>query len=227
MTPPTRVLQITNRDSHEVAIDTSFEDGTTWQVVCPPRVLPPGASAEVTITFTPDSETPSPTTLPLDVNALYTIPVPLSGIGVPLLFGLVKPKHEVLPLGSLSEGATICKTLELINRSAIPAVFDAAPSVGTFAARGVTLSPGVPVTVEPRTKLALGLAFRPKARALQWREPLWVHVEGVRTCLSTCVGACVGAELSLGAETLPFGTVVLGSQATKRLQIDNTGDVGC
>lgn len=52
-------------------------------------------------------------------------------------------------------------------------------------------------------------------------------VEGVSTCLSTCVGACVGAQLSLSAETLPFGTVVLGSSATKRLQIDNTGDVGC
>lgn len=33
-------------------------------------------------------------------------------------------------------------------------------------------------------------------------------------------------ELTLAADSLPFGSVVLGSRTTKRLGLTNTGDVG-
>lgn len=111
MTPPARVLTVTNRDTHEVALDSSFEDTDTWAVECPPRVLQPGDTADVIITLRPQGEGKVTTMLPLDVNGLYTLPVELSGKGVPMLVGLEKPKQEILALGSLLEGGYSLRSL--------------------------------------------------------------------------------------------------------------------
>jgi hydrocephalus-inducing protein len=53
-----------------------------------------------------------------------------------------------------------------------------------------------------------------------------VSAGGVLLPLATLSGACVGLELALASDSLPFGTVVLGSKTTKHLQLSNTGDIG-
>lgn len=67
---------------------------------------------------------------------------------------------------------------------------------------------------------------RPAARQRPWTESLVVDAAGVRLPLGSLSGCCTGLELSLAADSLPFGTVVLGSRTTKRLGLANTGDVG-
>lgn len=57
-------------------------------------------------------------------------------------------------------------------------------------------------------------------------EELVVDLQGVPVPLLTLTGACLGTELRLASDNLPFGPVVLGSRSTKRLQLENTGDVG-
>lgn len=69
-------------------------------------------------------------------------------------------------------------------------------------------------------------ACRPPGRTHPFSEELIADVAGVRTTLAQLTGACTGTELSLASDSLPFGTVVLGSRTSKRLQLSNTGDVG-
>jgi len=70
------------------------------------------------------------------------------------------------------------------------------------------------------------LVYRPTERQRPFQEKLLVSAGGVLLPLATLSGACVGLELTLASDSLPFGTVVLGSKTTKQLQLSNTGDIG-
>lgn len=60
-----------------------------------------------------------------------------------------------------------------------------------------------------------------------FKEPLTALVAGVPQVLSTMSGACTGLSVLLASDSIPFGTVVLGSRTTKRLLLSNNGDLGC
>lgn len=57
-------------------------------------------------------------------------------------------------------------------------------------------------------------------------EQLLADAAGVPMTLATLTGACTAGELAIASDSLPFGTVVLGSRTSKRLALANTGDVG-
>ena len=57
-------------------------------------------------------------------------------------------------------------------------------------------------------------------------EELVVEAAGVPLPLATLRGACTAGELTLASDSLPFGTVVLGSCTSKWLALSNRGDVG-
>jgi hydrocephalus-inducing protein len=57
-------------------------------------------------------------------------------------------------------------------------------------------------------------------------EQLLVDAGGVVLPLVQLTGACTGLALTLASDSLPFGSVVLGSSTVKKLQLSNTGDVG-
>lgn len=69
--------------------------------------------------------------------------------------------------------------------------------------------------------------YRPKQRMRPFKEPLHALVAGVQQVLTTLAGACTGLSVLLASDSIPFGSVVLGSRTTKRLQLSNAGDVGC
>lgn len=60
-----------------------------------------------------------------------------------------------------------------------------------------------------------------------FKEPLRALVAGVEQVLTTVAGACTGLSVLLASDSIPFGSVVLGSRTTKRLQLSNVGDLGC
>ncbi len=67
---------------------------------------------------------------------------------------------------------------------------------------------------------------RPVGRQRTFSEELFADVAGLRLHMGSLTGACTGTELSLASDSLPFGTVVLGSRTSKRLQLVNSGDLG-
>lgn len=60
-----------------------------------------------------------------------------------------------------------------------------------------------------------------------FKEPLKALVAGVPQVITTLSGACMGLSVLLASDSIPFGTVVLGSRTTKRLLLSNNGDLGC
>ena len=65
------------------------------------------------------------------------------------------------------------------------------------------------------------LYFRPPVRIRQFVEDFKVRVAGVERTLFKIQGACLGTELTFATDSMPFPPVVLGSQATKRLQVQS------
>lgn len=68
---------------------------------------------------------------------------------------------------------------------------------------------------------------RPQQRTRAFKEPLKALVAGVPQVITTISGACTGLSVLLASDSIPFGTVVLGSRTTKRLLLSNNGDLGC
>ncbi len=59
---------------------------------------------------------------------------------------------------------------------------------------------------------------RPPGRTRPFSEPLQLDVCGLPATLFTIAGACLGTELHLASDSIPFGPVVLGSTAVKRVR---------
>lgn len=69
--------------------------------------------------------------------------------------------------------------------------------------------------------------FTPETRMPSFTETLYVRAGSTSElgALLTISGQSTGMEISLGVDTLPFGTVCTGSQRTQRLGLENRGDL--
>ncbi|KAA6425822.1 MAG: hypothetical protein FRX49_04197, partial [Trebouxia sp. A1-2] len=88
------------------------------------------------------------------------------------------------------------------------------------------MSPAGTVTIPARASLDITFFYRPAQRTRAWHQEVAAQVAGVTLPLLTLSAACLGTQLTLSTDNLPFGTVVLGSEAKQRLQVENSGDVG-
>ncbi len=232
ITAASRVLKLRNDDAQPISVDPSW-DATSllaadWQVDCGAAVLQPGESREWLVTFRPRGAAPCAMSLPIEINGLYTVHVEAKGEGSVLRLEVANPAQRTVNFGPVSAGATATRVVPLVNRGRTTATFSLAPSAEMLARCGVDTipAPTAEVVLRPRESADLTLFFRPQGRMRPFTEELRADVCGVATPLATLTGASLGTELRLAADLLPFGPVVLGSRALKRLQLQNTGDVG-
>lgn len=82
-------------------------------VDCPPSVLVPGASQDVSITFSPCEARLYREEIPFNINGLYTVRVAITGEGSPLKLELANAAHRSLNLGAVSRGGQTSKTVQV------------------------------------------------------------------------------------------------------------------
>ena len=82
-------------------------------VDCPPGVLAPGASQDVSITFSPCEARLYREDIPFNINGLYTVKVAITGEGSPLKLELANAAHRSLNLGAVSRGGQTSKTVQV------------------------------------------------------------------------------------------------------------------
>lgn len=90
-----------------------YENNDSLAVDCPPSVLAPGASQEVSISFSPCEARMYREVLPININALYTVRVSILGEGSPLRLELANPAHRSLNLGAVSRGSQSSKSVQV------------------------------------------------------------------------------------------------------------------
>ena len=151
--------------------------------------------------------------------------VVVKGEGCPVKGELFDVKHANVNFGSLMANQSTTRYVKLVNRSKIPTLVSLAPSLLVLQRYGISAIPAGDLYLKPREAGTLTLNFRPTARLRQFFEEIPLSVSGETRSLFNISGACLGTELKLASESLPFGAVSLGSKVTKRLQLENTGDV--
>ncbi|KAG2489301.1 hypothetical protein HYH03_012133 [Edaphochlamys debaryana] len=232
MAPAIKPLRLRNDDTQPIAVDPHWDASAPgsldWEVDCGPLVLQPGESREWMVTYKPRGAAPAKLSLPLEINGLYTVHVEAKGEGSPLRVEVANPALRTVNFGPVAAGNSTTRVVAVINRGRVTATLSLAPSVEMLSRCCVDVIPSAnaEVLLRPRESADLTFFFRPTGRMRPFTEELLVNLCGVPTPLATLTGACLGTELRLASESLPFGPVVLGSRAVKRLQLSNTGDVG-
>lgn len=69
------------------------------------------------------------------------------------------------------------------------------------------------------------LHFTPVKRMGEFQREMMMHVCGREFPFALLTGACEDSEIHLNVNTLRFNDVVIGSSATRRLVIMNSGDI--
>lgn len=82
------------------------------------------------------------------------------------------------------------------------------------------------ITLKPKEICKLEITFAPKKRIPLFSEEVFMEWMGLLRPLFLLSGCCQALEISLDQDHLPFGPVVYQTQATKRILMMNTGDVG-
>eukprot|EP00879_Flechtneria_rotunda_P018040 GHRR01018909.1.p1 GENE.GHRR01018909.1~~GHRR01018909.1.p1 ORF type:complete len:542 (+),score=201.99 GHRR01018909.1:696-2321(+) len=228
MTPSATTLSLQNNDTQPVSFDILFDITDNWKVLSSPCVLAPGHSQEVPITFKPTAAQKYNAVMPVRVNGLYNVNVNLSGEGVPLRVELAKAEQmqRGVAFGAVPHGSSSNRNLALANRGQASAFVSFEPSHELFERLGIEVMPAAGLMLKPREVAEVTLWFRPKQRMHPFKEPLRALVAGVPQQLTVMSGACTGVSLALASDSIPFGSVVLGSRTSKRLQLSNNGDVG-
>ena len=219
------VLRVVNNDSIDISCDLLFESTPYLEVESSPTVLAPGEFQEIPISFRPKENRQYKDSLTFEINGLYRANVQISGEGCPAKVELFDSKHASVNFGSLMANQSTTKYVKLVNRSKISTIVSLAPSLLVLQRYGISAIPAGDLYLKPREAGTLTFNFRPTARLRQFFEEVPISISGETRTLFNISGACLGTELKLAGESLPFGAVSLGSKVTKRLQLENTGDV--
>ena len=121
------------------------------------------------------------------------------------------------------------RTVALVNRSRRAIDVSLLDAAAALAPKSVHLSFGGGGALEgelrPRESRALEVRFAPAARIRPFSEPVVVMVCGLPRPLLIVSGACVAMDLQLEMDQVAFGQAVLNSRITRRLMLQNLGDM--
>ena len=144
---------------------------------------------------------------------------------------LQNPAQALVSFGSLRVGQEVSRRVRLVNRSKRAAMITLSEVVeagtGRLEDRAVTVFPKGPLLLPAgRGGMDIEMQFHPLRRYEPFNEELRLSVAGSERKLLNVTGSCQAIEVTLGADSLPFGTVCEGCSVTKKLQIENSGDLG-
>lgn len=160
------------------------------------------------------------------MNGLYTIYVEIRGEGTPLKIELAKPSQYNFNLGAIGPHHSTTRVVSLVNRSRVATRLSLNRSSSLLQAYGIEILPRAELFLRPKESGDITFFFRPPGRLLSFSESFGVDVVGIHIPMLVVSGACLGTEIKLASTSLPFYPVTKGSRASKRLQLENTGDVG-
>ena len=228
MAPQTATLRLANDDEHEVYFDLPFTATPFLSVVADRTVLAPGEHAEVLLTFTPPAVESYETSVPFVVNGLWSVEVRVRGEGCDLRLELADPQQQQLNLGAVPVYQQVGKQVNLINRSKRAVDVSLLDAAAALAPRQIGLSFGggaLEAQLRPRETRPLEVRFAPSARIRPFSEPVVLKVCDLPRPMLVVAGACVAMDLQLEMEQVAFGQTVLNADLTRRLMLQNKGDM--
>jgi adenylate kinase family enzyme len=223
--PILRELEIHNSDSAEMVIDISAVDRPWFDFPKGIQTIPPNDSILLPVSFYPREAMVYEEVIKLEVNGLSQLEIPISGEGCELK---LDTEISSVNFGALRIGNTSTKSLKITNKSKIGFPFNLGPSLTlqSLAASGVTFNIMSEFDFKPRTSVKVEVKFAPQKRTAAFNEEIITEHAGHTKPLFLISGACQGTEVRLETDSLPFGAVVQRSYTTRKVHLQNVGDIG-
>ncbi|ORY39534.1 hypothetical protein BCR33DRAFT_853320, partial [Rhizoclosmatium globosum] len=221
-------VRITNQDVKEISIDVALRDAGIFDVKKGTGTLAPGESTDLEVTFYPKEAKNYSENIKIEINGLSTTYFAVNGTGAEFKVEVIQPETKSINFGAIRVGHTVIKTLKLINKSIIPAKFSLGPqtSLESLSNQGVIISQLEELNLRPKGVATVEFKFSPQNRIPPFSEEINLEGAGISKPLLLVSGACQGIEVRLENDTLPFGAIVQKSCTTRRIQLQNTGDIG-
>ena len=224
------VLRVANHDPlRNISLDCTMEKSRVLEVRHDPCVLSPGEHVDIVLALTPRDQTAYAFPVPFLCNGSSTVTVDVFGRGVPARLELANPSQANVSFGAVREGDEAVRQVRLINRSARALPFELIDeehlSAGRLEACDVRFFPRHVPALGVKEAVTLELRFAPRRRMAPFNEDLFVYYAGEKRKLLNVAGQSTGMDISLETDTLPFPKVCEGSQLTRKLQLENRGDM--
>lgn len=246
--PVTTYLEMRNRDSAAMSIETLFEKKPYLDIqLNPGQVIMPlqietfkdakgliqtkeSNVLSIPIHFTPRECIKYNETVTFDINGLHKIDVTLRGEGIPFKLELEKTEDQNVDLGIVRVGNELSRQVIVSNLSKRPIsiTFDTEEQIKELQKHFLALKPAKEFVINPRERKPIEITFSPKLRLHNFKRDLVYKIidnQEQRKLLSIS-GSCHGIELKLMEDTIGFGVVTKNSKKTKSLQLSNLGDIG-
>ena len=226
--PCTMSVMIINEDVKEATLDIVGEQNEIFELHLARNSLQPGESSMLSITFFPREAKAYERIVKIEINGLSTIEIALRGEGTEFRVEPLMNDQRYVNFGAIRVGSSLTRTARIINRSTIPATFSLSPltAIESLQSHGVSLSVNGEITMKPKAILPIEFRFKPHHRIPVFCEEVNAESSGLTRHLFTVSGSCQGISIQLENDTLPFGAVVQKSSTTRKLQLQNLGDIG-
>ena len=225
MTAATSTVEITNADLKDISFDIVSLDVPWLEIQRGVNTLAPRESTKFTFVFFPRDQNTYSTTIKFEVNGLSSVELPIKGEGVEYR---IECDQRQLNFGAIRIDHAVVRSVKITNRSKLGAIFNIGPilTIENLASYGVQISQIDDINLKPKSSVNLDFKFHPHARIPPFSEELFVEAPGISKQLLVIAGACQGTEVRLENDTLPFGAVVQKSSTTRRIELQNIGDIG-
>ncbi|XP_067905917.1 hydrocephalus-inducing protein homolog [Heterodontus francisci] len=230
MTPSKKTLIITNKEEHAISLDCLFPNNSYLEVKFQPCTLEPKKTAEAIIVFYPREPIKYQEVVTFEINGLTQQSIKIFGQGTEMKIEVVNHKDKMVYFQALRVGQTVKKVVPIVNRSSKLLTFTLAVTPNQQLLQNVevlSLSPTGSIKLNARGGTCnVVVTFSPVCRIPQFAEEVMIECTGVSKPLFVIRGCCQGIEITLDQDCIAFGAVVLHSQATRLLMIQNVGDIG-
>ncbi|XP_037371987.1 hydrocephalus-inducing protein homolog isoform X2 [Talpa occidentalis] len=229
MPPYKQTLVITNKEETSMSIECLYSSTPYLELNFRVDVIKPGKTLEIPITFYPRESINYQELIPFEINGLSQQIVEIKGRGTEMKLTITDPANRIVKLGALLPGQVVKKTVCIVNNSQAPLTFIQSVMFSTpelQEPKVITLLPFHNITLKPKQVHKLEVIFAPKKRVPPFTEEVFMECMGLLRPLYLLSGCCQALEISLDQEHIPFGPVVYQTQATRRIVMLNTGDLG-
>ncbi|XP_003791425.1 hydrocephalus-inducing protein homolog isoform X2 [Otolemur garnettii] len=229
MPPYKQILVITNKEETSMSIDCLYTNTKYLEVNFRVEVIKPGMTLEIPIIFYPRESISYHELVPFEINGLSQQIVEIKGRGTEMKISVLDPANRIVKLGALLPGQVVKKTVSIMNNSLAHITFNqsilfSVPELQE--PKVITVVPFQNITLKPKEVCKLEVTFAPKKRVPAFSEEVFMECLGLLRPLFLLSGCCQALEISLDQDHLPFGPVVHQTQASRRILMLNTGDMG-
>ena len=232
----TKELQIINNDDKTLTVECDFPACDYLDIKLPPglSVLPhnnnPKNIISVPIVLNLRKIGKFNQNANFVINGSYDIKCNIKGEGVPLSIELENPQDINSDFGTLKPHQNVSKQIKILNHSKVPINmnFDINKQLANFFHYGLIINPSS-VYIPSKSNETLEIRFNPKQRLTNFNHQLQYDLKesDQQFNLLNIKGACFGIEIKIIDDCIDFGSVVVNSALTKKLQMMNLGDVNC